>query len=364
MKVKDVVQFLESVAPVHLQEDYDNSGLLVGDMENELTGILVSLDCTEEIVQEAIDKKCNLIVSHHPIIFKGLKNLTGKNYVDRTVIKAIKNNISLYAIHTNLDNIQNGVNLKIMEKLGITTSEILSPKTQLLRKLVVFCPNEDVGKLKDALFNAGAGNIGNYSDCSFSIEGKGTFKPGEGANPHVGEMNSRHEAMENRVEVIYPFFKENEVLSAMRNNHPYEEVAHDIYTLQNQWQDVGSGAIGELKDPMNEEDFLIFVKSCFGLKMVRFTPFLGKKVKKIAVCGGSGSFLIKSALAQKADVFISSDIKYHEFFDAEGKMVIMDIGHYESEQFTIDLLGDLLKKKFTTFAVRLTELNTNPINYR
>jgi len=364
MKVKDITAFLESIAPAELQEEYDNSGLLTGNSENEVTGILVSLDCTEEIVQEAIDKNCNLIVNHHPVIFKGLKSITGKNYVERAVIKAIKNDISLYAIHTNLDNIQKGVNQKIMQKLGISNCRILAPKKNLLRKLVVFCPVEDSENLKSALFDAGAGNIGNYSECGFEVRGNGTFMPGEGAEPYVGDMYRRHTAEENRIEMIYPFYKENEVLAAMVKNHPYEEVAHDIYTLQNAWQETGSGAIGELKEAMSEDDFLNFIKSSFGLKMVRFTPFLGKKVKKIAVCGGSGAFLIKTALAQKADIFISSDIKYHDFFDAEGKMVIMDIGHYESEQFTIELLGDLLTKKFTTFAVRLTELNTNPINYR
>lgn len=364
MRIKEVIAFLESIAPPELQEDYDNSGLLTGNSDKEITGVLISLDCTETIVEEAVAKKCNLIICHHPVIFKGLKSLTGKNYVERVVISAIKNDIAIYAIHTNLDNIQQGVNQKIMQKLGIINSDILAPKKNLLRKLVVYCPVKESENLKAALFRAGAGNIGNYSECSFETRGNGTFLPGEGAEPHVGEMYRRHNAEENKIEVIYPFFKENDVLNAMVNNHPYEEVAYDVYLLQNKWQEAGSGAIGELNEAMEESDFLNMVKSSFGLKIARLSPFLGKKVKKIAVCGGSGAFLIKTALAQKADVFVSSDIKYHDFFEADGKMVIMDIGHYESEQFTIELLGDLIMKNFTTFAVRLTELNTNPINYR
>lgn len=364
MKVKDVVAFLESKAPVALQEDYDNSGLLAGNLQHDVTGVLISLDCTEAVVEEAIRKKCNLIVSHHPVIFRGIKKLTGSNYVERTVMKAIRNDISLYAIHTNLDHVYDGVNLKMMEKLGIKNSRILLPKTGMLRKLAVFCPDEQSGKLKNALFAAGAGHIGNYSECGFEVSGTGSFKPGEGSSPFSGEQGKRHAAAEVKIEVIYPVYREGEILAAMKENHPYEEVAYDIYALQNQWQEVGSGRIGELNEAMEEADFIDLIKSCFGVKMARFSPFLSKKVKKIAVCGGSGGFLLKTAIAKKADVLVTSDIKYHEFFDPDGKILLVDTGHYESEQFTIELLGDWLTKKFTTFAVRLTELNTNPINYR
>jgi len=363
MKLKKLIESLEQWAPLNYQEDYDNSGLIVGSPDDEIHAALVSLDCTEQIVDEAIEKNCNLIISHHPIVFKGLKKLNGKNYVERVVMKAIKNNIALYAIHTNLDSVANGVNAKICERLGIENAQILVPKSGILKKLVTFCEHKDAEQLRNALFAAGAGNISHYSDCSFNLEGVGTFKGDEQSNPTLGKAGVREYANETRIEVIFKAQDERRLLSALFEHHPYEEVAYDIYALENKLQSVGSGMIGTLPEEMDGADFLRLVKTQMDASVLRHTDLLPKKIKKVAVCGGSGSFLLKNAIAAGADAFVTADFKYHEFFDAEDKIVIVDIGHFESEQFTSNLLIDNIQEKFPNFAIRLTEHNTNPINY-
>lgn len=363
MKLSEITNFLESIAPLNYQEDYDNAGLIVGNPSQEIKAALVSLDCTEQIVDEAIDKGCNLIISHHPIVFKGLKKLNGKNYVERVVLKAIKNDIALYAIHTNLDSVQNGVNAKICEQLSVKNPKILSPKSGILKKLVTFCEHKDAAQLRDALFSAGAGNISNYSDCSFNIEGTGTFKGNELSNPTLGEPNVREYAKETRIEVIFKTQDERKLLATLFQNHPYEEVAYDIYPLENQLQNVGSGMVGQLTNALSGLEFLKMVKAQMKAEVIRHTAIIDREIKKVAVCGGSGSFLLKHAIAAGADAFVTADFKYHEFFDAEGKIMIVDIGHFESEQFTSNLLIDNIQEKFPNFAIRLTEHNTNPINY-
>ena len=363
MLIKDITNFLETIAPPSLQEDYDNAGLIIGDTNNVCTKVLISLDCTEAIVQEAIDKNCNLIIAHHPIVFKGLKKINGKNYVERTIIKAIKNDIAIYAIHTNLDNVLHGVNGKIAEMLGLQNVQILSPKKDLLKKLIVFSPMANVQKLTNALFAAGAGNIGNYSECSFSNVGTGTFTPGKNSNPQTGKIGTRETLNEIKIEVIYPEWLEHKILRTMKDNHPYEEVAHDIYNLNNAYRNTGSGIIGELAISKNESELLKQIATIFKATVIKHTALLEKTCKTIAVCGGAGSFLIDNAKAAGADVYITSDVKYHEFFDADGKILLADIGHFESEQFTIDLLFDLLSDKFPTFALLKTGINTNPVQY-
>lgn len=362
MTIKDITSYLEQIAPVSLQESYDNSGLLVGEPNGEVSKVLISLDVTEDVVEEAVQKGCELIISHHPIIFSGLKSLTGKNYVERTVLAAIKNNIALYAIHTNLDNIYQGVNKKIADKLGIINPKILAPKKGLLKKLVVFAPIANREELLNAMFKAGAGTIGDYSECSFSVSGKGTFNGGEDTDPYVGTPGERHTETEDRLEFIVEQFKLSAVLKAMHEVHPYEEVAYDIYALENSYQQVGSGMVGMLPEPVYAMDFLKIIKDTFG-GVVRYTLLVKDYVQRIAWCGGSGSFLMKNAVNAKADIFITSDLKYHQFFDAEKKIIFADIGHFENEQYTIELLCDIIKEKFPTFAVLLTETNTNPINY-
>ena len=363
MKIQEITTFLESVAPISLQESYDNAGLLTGNSQWDCTGIITTLDATEEVVLEAIEKKCNLIVAHHPIIFGGLRKITGKNYVEKTVITAIKNDIAIYAIHTNLDNVLQGVNAVIADKLGLVNRQILQPKNETLKKLFTFVPVDNAEKVRSAIFAAGGGHISNYSECSFNTKGEGTFKPGEEANPFTGKVGERHTADEIKMEMIFPAWKEQSILSAMVTAHPYEEVAYDIIALANQNQQVGSGLIGEMLEPLSETEFLSLLKEKFNLSVIRHTPLLGKTVKKIALCGGAGSFLIGAVLAAGADFYVTSDIKYHEFFDANSRLVIGDIGHYESEQFTIDLLFDILSRKFPTFAVLKTGVKTNPVHY-
>jgi dinuclear metal center YbgI/SA1388 family protein len=363
MKLHELTSCLESIAPLAYQEDYDNSGLIVGSSDQEISQALISLDCTEAVVDEAISTGCQVIISHHPIVFKGLKRFNGKSYVERVVQKAIKHDIALYAIHTNLDNVINGVNARIAHVLGLQNTRILSAKQGLLKKLVTYVPLSHADAVRNALFKAGAGHIGNYSYCSFSAQGTGTFKAGQDTDPYVGTQGELHQENEERIETVYPAHLESKILMALVLAHPYEEVAYDLYLLTNKHQQVGSGMVGELETPMTETDFLRHLKNTMNTGVIKHTQLLGKSVKKVAVCGGSGGFLLKQAIAAGADVFVTADYKYHEYFDAEEKIVIADIGHFESEQFTQHLLYEIIREKFSTFAVRLTEINTNPIKY-
>ncbi len=363
MTIAEIITPLEKFAPLAYQESYDNCGLLTGNSNWQCSGVLCTLDVTEEVVLEAKGKGCNLIVAHHPIIFSGLKKITGKNYVEQTIIAAIKNDIAIYAIHTNLDNVLAGVNNKLADKLGLINKQILAPKQNLLCKLFVFVPENPVEKVREAIFNAGGGDIANYSECSFSTNGIGTFKGNENSNPTIGEPLVRSTINEVKVEVILPNYLQHYVVAKMIEAHPYEEVAYDVVALNNRYQQVGSGIIGDLENEISEQDFLHLLKKQFGLQAIKHTKLLGKPIKKVALCGGAGSFLTKNAMAAKADIYITSDIKYHEFFDAENKIVVADIGHWESEQFTVELLMEILQSKSPTFAVLKSEVNTNPVEY-
>lgn len=363
MKIKDIVKYLDGVAPPSLQESYDNSGLLVGDSSKSCTGVIVCLDSTEDVIDEAIAQGCNLVVAHHPIIFSGLKRFTGKNYIEKTVIKAIKHDIAIYAIHTNLDNVKHGVNGVWASALGLNNQKILAPKKGLLKKLVVFVPQSDKENVLQAMFDAGAGKIGNYAECSFSGEGLGTFKPLEHANPYIGDIGKRKVEEESKVEVLVESFQANEIISAMKKSHPYEEVAYDLIDLNSSHAEIGAGMIGDLPESTDAIAWMKAMKATMKCGVVRHTPLHKSNIRKVAICGGSGSFLLNDAIRQGADIFVTGDFKYHQFFDAENKIIIADIGHYESEHLTIDYLVRILKEKFTTFAVLLTKVNTNPINY-
>jgi dinuclear metal center YbgI/SA1388 family protein len=363
MKVKEVLHILEELAPLHYSEGFDNTGLLVGDTNATITGILVTLDTLESVVDEAISNDCNLIVSFHPIVFSGLKKITGKTYVERVVQKAIKNDINIFAIHTALDNSWNGVNAMICEKLNLTNRTVLIPKKESIKKLITFVPIAESEKVRTSLFKAGAGDIGNYSNCSFNISGTGSFNPNDNANPIKGEKGKTH--YEDEVQIGVPFQPHNQsaILKALFESHPYEEVAYEITTLENVNQHLGMGMIGELPKEMEEEEFLAFLKQTMKTDCVRYSNKLNKKVKKIAVLGGSGSFAIEAAKSFKADVYVTADLKYHDFFKAENTILLADIGHYESEQYTKQLLHSFLNKKITNFAVVLSQINTNPISY-
>lgn len=363
MRIAEIISQLEILAPPYLQENYDNAGLITGNSSWQCSGILCTLDATEEVINEAVEKKCNLIVAHHPIVFSGLKKINGKNYVEKAIIAAIKNDVAIYAIHTNLDNVIHGVNGKMAKLLELQNITVLFPKEGGLKKIFAFVPADAAEKIRNAIFLAGGGQIGNYSECSFNTEGTGSFKAGEEAKPFVGNIGERHYENEVKVEVIFPAFLEKNIITTLKAAHPYEEPAYDVVNLSNTHPGIGAGVMGDLPAPIEEKAFLHQLRSVFNLEVIRHTALRGKPVRRIALCGGSGSFLISRALSSNADVYVTADIKYHEFFDANGRLLIADIGHYESEQFTTGLLAEYLEEKFPTFAVLKTEVKTNPVFY-
>jgi len=363
MKVKDITAFIESKIPLEFQEDYDNSGMILGNPQQEITAVLLCLDITEQILDEAISKNCNMIISHHPLIFKGIKRLIGSDAEQRMIIKAIKNNIAIYALHTNLDNSFEGLNEQLCKKFEVINYKILLPSANSLNKLVTFCPHDFAEKVRMSLFNAGAGHIGNYDCCSYNIQGQGTFRALDDAKPFVGEINKLHFEDETRIEVIFPSFLEKVLIRTLIENHPYEEVAYDIYSLKNRYEKSGAGLVGDLAHERDLFDFFKSIKEETGIPVIRHTIPTGKKIKRVALCSGSGSFLIQEAINEHADLFLTADFKYHDFFKAQGKLVLADIGHYESEQFVKEWIYSVLIENFSTFAVLISETNTNPVKY-
>jgi dinuclear metal center YbgI/SA1388 family protein len=363
MILSQIAKLLEQLAPLSLQESYDNAGLMVGEPSTNIHKALITLDITDEIMEEAIAIGANLIISHHPIIFKGIKKLNGKNMVERCVITAIKHEIAIYAIHTNFDNVLSGTNQYLADKLGLQHPQAIQPMQDQLKKLVVFVPLAQLEEVKQSLFEAGAGHIGRYDQCSFEQQGIGSFRALEGSNPFVGKLNERHQENEARLETIFPVYKQSQIIAALQQSHPYEEVAFDLYPLLNTSAQIGSGIVGELVTDEDEMDFLNRLQAITHAKCIKYTALRSKPIRKVALCGGSGAFLIPAAKAQQADIYITGDVKYHEFFDAENQMIIADIGHYESEQFTCKILYDYIKENLPTFAVQISDINTNPIKY-
>lgn len=362
-QTKNILQFFNSWAPFNLAEDYDNVGLLVGKPSQEINRILVSLDATEEVVLEARDKGCQLLVSHHPILFKGLKKLNGQNYVARSIETAIRSDIGLLAVHTNLDHIQSGVNNKLGTVLGLKNMRVLRPLKNRLQKITVFVPFPEKERLMEAMHMAGAGHIGNYSHCSFSTNGEGRFLPNESANPSIGERGKAEKVEEAKIEMILPAHATTQVIHAMKMAHPYEEVAYFLSSLENEWQEVGAGMIGELENPVESSAFLKYIKNQLQVPVIRHTTGTGKPVSRVAICGGSGFFLLQDAISAGADLFLTADIKYHEFFDAESRIMLADAGHFETEQFTSELIMEKLSAQFPNIAVLLSETKTNPVSY-
>jgi dinuclear metal center YbgI/SA1388 family protein len=358
-----LTQALEELAPASLQEDYDNSGLIIGDAGREVGGCLITLDVTEAVLEEAVEKGTGLIISHHPLIFRGIRRLTGETAAERIIAGAIRRDIAIYAIHTNLDNISGGVSRALADKIGIVDPAVLKMQKGGLRKLVTFCPHSQAGQVREAIFAAGAGHIGQYDQCSFNAEGQGTFRAGEGANPFAGSVGTLHFEPEVRIETIFPSYLERKIIAALVSAHPYEEVAYDIYPLDNENPAAGSGLVGDLEPAMVETQFLQRVKSALGTPVLRHSPLSGRMIRKVAVCGGSGSFLISDAIRRGADAFVTADLKYHQFQEADGRILLIDAGHFETEQFTCGLLEDYLKKKFANFAVLISEVPVNPVNY-
>ncbi len=363
MTVKEVSSVLEELAPLGHAEDFDNVGLLVGNPTQEVNGILVTLDTLENVVDEAIAKNCNLIVSFHPIVFSGLKKITGKTYVERVVMKALAHSIAIYSMHTALDNSPAGVNAKICEVLGLVNPRILIPKKKALKKLVTYIPKTHEQEVKEALFATGAGALGNYSHCSFKTEGQGSFMAKEGANPTLGTVGTLHIEEEIQLNLTFDAILEAKVLQALFHSHPYEEVAYEITSLDNSHQNLGMGMVGELPKAISETEFLDLLKDKMNAAVVRHSALLDKPIQKVAVLGGSGAFAIGAAKACGADIYVTADLKYHQFYEAEGQLVLADIGHFETEQFTKNLLVEFLNKKIPNFAVTLSESITNPIKY-
>ncbi len=363
LKIKDIIREIEQYAPLPLQEGFDNSGIQVGDTNQLATGALLCLDVTEEVVQEAIDKECNLIISHHPLAFKPFKSLTGKSYIERCIIKACKHELVIYAAHTNLDNAAGGVNFRLAEMIGLQNIRILSPQKNALLKLVTFVPEAYSETVRNTLFNAGAGHIGNYDACSFNLKGEGTFRAGESSKPFVGEIGQIHVEKEERIETIIPAYRKSSVTRALLSVHPYEEPVFDYYPLENVWNTAGSGVVGELPEAEDEFNFLTRIKEIFQVECIRHSPFTGKPIREVALCGGSGAFLIPEAVAFGADVFITGEAKYNDFYDVENKILLAVIGHYESEVCTKDIFYKIISKKFPNFALHFSNVNSNPVKY-
>lgn len=363
MKIAEIIAVIENAAPLVLQESYDNSGLIIGSPDTEVNSALITLDVTDAVIDEALKYQCNLIIAHHPLIFKSIKKIGTKYPVERMITRCIKNDLAVYAAHTNLDNVAQGVNKMICDKIGLENVTVLAPKSMMLRKLVTFCPVSYAEMVRKALFDAGAGHIGNYDNCSFNAEGRGTFRALAGSSPFIGKIDELHTEPEIRIETIFPVYRQSSVLDALFGVHPYEEVAYDIYPLENDFFAVGAGMTGNLKNSEPTMDFLHRIKKVFGIPCLRHTKIIRQSVQKIAVCGGTGSFLLSGAMAEKADVYITGDIKYHEFFDADEKILFVDIGHYESEQFTTDVIRNILSEKIPTFATRISKIRTNPVFY-
>lgn len=363
MKIKEVTKNIEDFAPLAYQEEYDNSGFQVGMPDAEVTGVLITIDVTEAVIDEAIEKRCNLIIAHHPLIFGKLKKIIGRNAVERCVAKAIKHDITVYACHTNIDKMSNGVSARFARELGLKNCRTLVPEGGLLEKLVTFVPMAQAEQVRQALYAAGAGHIGNYDHCSYNLDGKGTFRASEGCRPFVGEIEADHVEPETRIEVILKKKDESRVVEALVEAHPYEEPAYDLFALQNRYDRVGLGVVGELETEMDEVEFLRHLKGIVENGGIRHTELLGKKVKRVALCGGSGAEFLHDAIGEAADVYISCDFKYHQFFEAEKKILIADVGHFESERFTKEIFFEIVSKNNPKFAIYISSCKTNPINY-
>lgn len=363
MRIKEIIQTIEQLAPLQLQEDFDNSGVQVGDINREATGALLAIDLTEDVIDEAISLGCNLIISHHPIAFKSFKSLTGRNYVERCIMLAIKNDIVIYAAHTNLDNAFGGVNYKLAQMLELKNVKILQPKEDALLKFVTTVPEQHAESVRNAIFNAGAGYIGNYDCCSYNLLGEGTFRAGDSSNPFVGEKGELHYENEVRIETVIPIMKKEEVLRALLAVHPYEEPVFDLFPIINEWGRHGSGVVGELPEPMPEQEFLYMLKDIFNLPTISHSKIQGKDILDIAICGGSGSFLIPKAISYGADVFITGEAKYNDFYDVEDKILLAVVGHYESEICTKQIFFEIISEKFPTFALHKSAFDSNPVKY-
>lgn len=362
MQVRDLTSVIENYAPLSLQESYDNAGLICGSLDNEVSSVLLCTDVTEAVIDEAIAGNFNLIISHHPLSIQPLKNLLPDNWIKRCLIRAIKNDLNIYAAHTNMDAVPKGVSGKIADKLELTKREILKKEGKLY-SLTFYTPLREAEKVRQAVLDTGAGHIGNYSHCSFNSTGTGTFLSGKDSHPFCGEPSSLHHEEEIKTEITVPDYLLASAVKRLKEVHPYEEPVWNSVCIDNTNPLTGFGIIGELEQAVDTREFLERIKTIFHCGMIRHTALCKPQVKRIAVCGGSGAFLIRQAISAGADLYITGDIKYHDFFNTENRLILADIGHYESEQYTKEIFYELVTKKISKFAVQFSKVNTNPINY-
>ncbi len=359
--IGDLSSALESVAPSLYAESYDNVGLLVGRSEWKCEKVLVALDITEAVVQEAIEKGVQAIVAHHPVIFGGIQRLTGEDTAQRAIELAIKHSIALLACHTNLDAIEGGVSYRMAQAISLVNVRTLQPRSGLLWNLIVYVPAESAETLLEALWEAGAGKMGAYDECAFRSHGLGSFRPKEGAHPHNGVIGERAFADEIRLELLVPEGARKKVHQCMMEHHPYEEIAHSWLKHDGVHHSVGFGAIGQW-DACDWPEAVRRIKTAFGVASFRHTMPIASDYRTVAVCGGAGADLLAQAKSQQAELFITSDITYHRYFGADDRLVFIDIGHWESEQHAMELLIDIVREKFPNFAVLKSETNTNPMH--
>ena len=363
MRIEKIISIIEKWAPTAYAEDFDNVGLLLGNAEAECMGILITHDVTENVIEEAVEKKFNLIICFHPIIFSGLKKLTGKTYVERVVTKTIKNDIAVYAIHTALDNHKEGVSYSLAVALGLKNIQILMPQKNTLKQLITYVPKENSATLLEALYQSGAGALGNYDQCSFITEGTGSFRGNENSKPHLGKKLIREEVREVQLSLVFQKHLEGKIIQTLFENHPYEEIAYQVHPLDNTNQGIGIGSIGIFGEEITEQDFLKLVVEKLETSFIRHSALSKRKIKKVAILGGSGSFVIPTAKQKKVDALVTADLKYHDFFQAEGHILLVDGGHYETERFTKKLIYNHLIEKLPNFAIALSKSITNPVNY-
>ncbi len=358
MTCKEIIKYFEEWAPKEIAWQKDNVGLQVGSLNNKLNNILLCLELHDQVIDDAIKKNCNLIISHHPLLFQPLKKIDLQNDKNSKLIeKLIKNNITLYSAHTNLDFTKEGVSFELAKKLKLNNIDFLVHQNSNQYKLSVFVPVDFVDKVANAIFENGGGRIGEYTNCSFRTKGNGTFKGSGNSNPYLGEKNKIELVEEIKLEVLVDSWKLKKILTAIFETHPYEEVAYDIYPLANSNKNYGAGTIGELDKPMHQKQFLDYVADNLKIKNFRYSKG-NNKIKKVALCGGAGSDLVKDALNSGADAFITADLKYHTFQDANEKILLIDAGHYETEIHSLDEV----KRKLSHYTIG-KNINTKIFKY-
>lgn len=363
MKISEITGAIEKYAPLWLQEEWDNAGLQVGDTDREATGAVLCVDATEAIVDEAIDRGVNLVISHHPLLFRGLKRITGRTATERIVAKALKHDIAIYSAHTNMDSAPGGVSWATGRRAGLTAMRTLVPQQGRLMKLAVFVPSAYSNAVSEALWNAGAGRMGNYDRCAYMTDGRGTYRPLPGADPAIGTVGQSHTEAETRIEVVFPTAISGRVVQAMLKAHPYEEPAFDLIPLANDITSAGLGVIGSLKTPMPASEYIAWVKQALGIGAIPYAGDARRMVHRVALCGGAGAEFIGNAIAAGADLYMCGDLKYHDFTTHADSIVLADIGHYESEQCTKEIFYDIIQKNFPNFATYYAEEDKNPISY-